>query len=554
MINSKGVTQLMNKVFRNLLAVGLLLIVAGGCSSDRKTPVEIGNELQILHIGNGAEPSDLDPHGNSGQTDSQIKRALFEGLVSRKADTLEVIPGVAESWEVSEDDLTYTFFLRENARWSNGDPVTAHDFVWTWQRGLNPALGNPYAYMFFIFKNAEAYYNGDLSDVSAVAIRALDNHTLQFELADPTPYVLELLSFKTMYPVHRATLEKFDAVNQLATPWTRPENFVGNGPFVIKEWVVNRVLSVKKNDYYWDKTSIKLNEIHFHAVQSLAAEERMFRAGQLHMTLDLPPEKIEGYRTENHPAHRNFVLYSTYYYALNTHRPPLDDVRIRKALAYAVDRQLLTERVTKGGEIPAYAFTPPNEYGYKPQARMPEDVALARQLLAEAGYPEGKGFPKLTVLYNTLEHHQTIAVVLQQMWKENLGIDVNLQNEDWKVWLASINLGNFDISRSGWGGDYVDPNTFLDVHLSGGGNNKSNWSNARYDELIRLAAQARDPQERFAYFQEAEAILVEEAPIIPLYTYKRNRLVHPAVKNWHSNILDDYFYRDVYLEADSGDQ
>lgn len=280
----------------------------------------------------------------------------------------------------------------------------------------------------------------------------------------------------------------------------------------------------------------------------------MFRAGQLHMTLDLPPEKIEGYRTANHPAHRSMPLYSTYYYALNTRRPPLDDVRVRKALAYAVDRKLLTERVTKGGETPAYAFTPPYEAGYKPQAKMPEDVALARQLLAEAGYPDGKGFPKLTVLYNTLEQHQTIAVVLQQMWKENLGIEVNLQNEDWKVWLASINLGNFDISRSGWGGDYVDPNTFLDVHLTGGGHNKSGWSNARYDELIRLAAQTHDQQQRFAYFQEAEAILVDEAPIIPLYTYRRNRLVHPAVKNWHDNILDDYFYRGVYLDADAGAQ
>src|SRR5690606_16662931 len=165
-----------------------------------------------------------------------------------------------------------------------------------------------------------------------------------------------------------------------------------------------------------------------------------------------------------------------------------------------------------------------------------------------------RSFPKLTVLYNTLEQHQTIAVVLQQMWKENLGIEVNLQNEDWKVWLASINLGNFDISRSGWGGDYVDPNTFLDVHLTGGGHNKSGWSNARYDELIRLAAQTHDQQQRFAYFQEAEAILVDEAPIIPLYTYRRNRLVHPAVKNWHDNILDDYFYRGVYLDADAGAQ
>lgn len=544
----------MKNVMKNLLILTLLAGLFSGCSGERKTPVEIGNEQQILHIGNGGEPADIDPHGNSGQPDSQIKRALFEGLVSLSSETLEVIPGVAESWDISEDGLTYTFSLRKNARWSNGDPVTAHDFVWTWQRGMAPSLGNPYAYMFFVFKNAEAYYNKELTDFSDVGIRALDDHTLQFELAGPTPYILELLAFKTMYPVHRPTLEKFNAAEQLATTWTRPENFVGNGPFVIKDWVVNRVLSVRKNDHYWDSDNIKLNEIHFHAVQSITAEERMFRAGQLHMTLFLPPEKVEVYRKENNPAFNSFPVYSTYYYAFNIQKPPLNDVRVRKALAYAVDRRLLTDRVMKGGEIPAYAFTPPNKLGYIPEAKMPEDVTLARQLLAEAGYPEGKGFPRVTILYNTLEHHQTIAVVLQQMWKEKLGIDVNLQNEDWKVWLASIRLGNFEISRSGWGGDYVDPNTFLDVHVTGGGQNKSNWSNARYDELIRLAAQTHNQEERFAYFQEAEAILVDEAPIIPLYTYTRNRLIHPAVKNWHNNILDDYFYRNVYLEADSGGQ
>jgi oligopeptide transport system substrate-binding protein len=544
----------MKKTFGNLIFLTLLLAIVAGCSSDRKTPVELGIEQQILHIGNGGEPSDIDPHGNSGQPDSQIKRALFEGLVSLTSDSLKVIPGVAESWSISEDGLTYTFSLRKNARWSNGDAVTAHDFVWTWKRGMAPNLGHPYAYMFFIFKNAEAYHNGELKDFSEVGIKALDDYTLQFELSGPTLYVLELLAFKTMYPVHRSTLEKFNAVEQLATAWTRPENFVGNGPFVIKDWVVNQVLSVKKNDHYWDSDNIKLNEIHFHAVQSINAEERMFRAGQLHMTMFLPPEKVDVYRKENHPAFNSFSLYSTYFYAFNTQKPPLNDVRVRKALAYAVDRNLLTERVMKGGEIPAYAFTPPNELGYIPKAKMPEDVALARELLAEAGYPGGKGFPRVTILYNTLEHHQTIAVVLQQMWKENLGIEVNLQNEDWKVWLASVNLGNFEISRSGWGGDYVDPNTFLDVHVTGGGNNKSKWSNVRYDELIHLASQTTDQEQRFAYFQEAEAILVEDVPIIPLYTYVRNRLIHPAVKNWHDNILDDYFYRNVYLEADSGEQ
>lgn len=540
------------KIFLHpLFAICVSLLLLQACSSDRKTPVELGIEQQILHIGNLGEPSDIDPHGNTGHPESQIQRALYEGLVSRKADTLETIPGVAESWEMSEDGLTYTFYLRKNARWSNGDPVTAHDFVWTWKRAITPKLGNHYGYTFYVFKNAEAYHSGELTDFSQVGIKALDDYTLQVELAGPVPYLLELLSFKTMYPVHPPTVEKFNGAEQLATPWTRPENFVGNGPFVLKDWVVNQVLSVKKNDYYWAKDDIKLNEIHFYATASETAEERMFRAGQLHITYELPGEKKEGYRNQNHPAFNAFPLYSTYYYAFNVKKPPLDDVRVRKALAYAIDRKLITERVLKGGQIPAYAFTPPNELGYVPEAKMPENIELARQLLAEAGYPEGKGFPNITILYNTLEQHQSIAVVIQQMWKQNLGIDVTLRNEDWKVWLANIKIGNFEISRSGWGGDYVDPNTFLDVHVTGGGQNKSQWSNARYDELIRLAAQTRDQAQRFAYFQEAEAIMVEEVPIVPLYTYVRSRLIHPSVKGWHSNILDDYFYRGVYLEADA---
>jgi oligopeptide transport system substrate-binding protein len=544
----------MKNLIKNLFVLALALGLVGGCSSDRKTPVEIGNEQQIMHLGNGGEPADVDPHTTSGLPENQIQRSLFEGLVSRTSESLEVIPGVAESWDISEDRLTFTFHIRKNARWSNGDTLNAHDFVWAWQRALNPGLGNQYAYMYYVMKNAEAYNKGEITDFSEVGIRALDDYRLQVELSGPTPYLLELLAFKTMYPVHRATVEKFGGVDRRATAWTRPENFVGNGPFVIKEWAPNQVLSVKKNPYYWDSDNIRLNEIHFYPIQSANTEERMFRAGQLHFINVLPVDKIEAYKTAGDPAYDEFPLFTTYYYHLNTTKAPLNDVRVRKALAYSIDRALITEKVMKGGQLPAFNFTPPNDLGYTPEAKMVFDVELARKLLAEAGYPDGKGFPEVTILYNTLEQHQTIAVVIQQMWKEALGIDVNMRNEDWKVYLDNVRTMNYDIARAGWGGDYVDPNTFLDVHVTDGGQNKTGWSNARYDELIRLAAQTADQNQRFAYFQEAEAILVEEAPIIPIYTYVRNRLVHPAIKNWHSNILDDYFYKHVYLEADSGEQ
>ena len=538
----------MKKIVDYWLICVLGLLAITGCSSDHKTRVEIGNEKQILHIGNGDEPADVDPHVTNGKPEGNLQYALFEGLVARDPKTLEVIPGVAESWQVSEDGKLYTFKIRGDARWSNGEPLTAEDFVWSWKRALMPALGNQYAYSLFVIKNAEAFYKGEVEDFSKVGVRALDSHTLQVELNSPTSYFLQLLDHHSMFPVHRETIEKFGAPAERGTDWTRPENFVGNGPFIIKEWSPNEVFTVEKNPEYWDVESIKLNEIHFYPVQQFTTEERMFRAGQLHITKEFPVEKIETYRRENPESIRTFPMFSTYFYLLNVNRPPLDDVRVRRALAYSIDRYSLTQNVAKGGELPAFNLTPPNTNGYTAEAKIPFDIELARQLLAEAGYPNGKGFPELTVIYNTAENHQKIAVALQYMWKQALNIDITLENQDWKVFLANQRTMNFQISRSGWGGDYYDPNTFLDMFVTGGGNNDTGWSNPRYDELIELAAQAKTQEERYQYFQEAEAILVDEVPIIPMYTYSRNRLVHPSIKNWYSNILERWSYKNVYLE------
>jgi oligopeptide transport system substrate-binding protein len=531
----------------------LFLAIFTGCSSDHLTRVEVGNEKQILHIGNGDEPADVDPHVTVGKPEGNLQYAIFEGLVARNPNTLEVVPGVAESWQVSDDLMLYTFKIRENARWSNGDPLTAEDFVWSWKRALMPALGNQYAYSLFVIKNAEAFYSGKIEDFAEVGVKALDPHTLQVELNSPTSYFLQLLDHHSMYPVHRETIEKFGAADERGTEWTRPENFVGNGPFTTKKWSPNEVFSVEKNPKYWDADSIKLSEIHFYPVQQFTTEERMFRAGQLHIINELPIQKIATYRRENSESLRSFPMFSTYFYLLNVTRPPLNDVRVRKALAYSIDRESLTENVTKGGEPPAYNLTPPNTNGYTAQAKMPFDIALARELLAQAGYPGGKGFPELTIIYNTTENHQKIAETLQYMWKQALNIDVTLQNQDWKVFLANQRTMNYQISRSGWGGDYYDPNTFLDMFVTDGGNNDTGWSNARYDELIELAARAKTQKERYQYFQEAEAILVDEVPIIPMYTYTRNRLIHPSVKNWHSNILERWSYKNVYLEPQASD-
>ncbi|WP_111640854.1 peptide ABC transporter substrate-binding protein [Marinimicrobium alkaliphilum] len=527
----------------------LVVLGLAACSDDQKTPVELGNEQQILHMGNGDEPSDVDPHTTTGIPERNIQVALFEGLVGKDPETLDIVPAAAESWEVSEDGLTYRFQLRENARWSNGDPLTAEDFVWSWRRALLPALGNQYAYSLYSVRNAEAFNRGELDDFSEVGVSALGERELKVELTRPVPYFLELLDHHSMYPVHRATIEAHGREDQRGSRWSRPENFVGNGPFVLKRWVPNQVVVVARNPGYWDAESVHLNEIHFHPVQQPSTEERMYRAGQLHITNTLPEELIPRYRGQDHPALRSFPFYATYYYEFNTQKPPLDDVRVRQALAYSLNREQITDQLLQGGQTPAFHMTPPGAAGYEAEARVPYDPGRARALLAEAGYPGGQNFPSLTLLYNTMESHQRIAVVIQQMWKRELGIDINLRNQDWRVFLASKRSGEHDIARAGWVGDYYDPNTFLDLFVADGGNNDTGWSHARYDELIARAANADDEQQRLNYFQEAEAILMEEVPIIPIYFYYRNHLVAPSVQGWHSNAMDHYSYKGVRLEA-----
>lgn len=529
----------------SLLVVVLAFVV--GCSSDRKTPVQLGNEQQILHVGNAAEIADVDPHITTGMPEYRVQIAIFEGLVAKNQKTLEIVPGVAESWEISQDAKVYTFHLRENARWSNGDELTAEDFVWSWKRALMPGLGNQYAYSLFIVKNAEAFHKGEITDFSQVGVQALDKHTLRVELVSVTPYFLQLLDHHSMYPVHRPTIEKFGAIDERGTHWSRPENFVGNGPFTLKSWVPNQVLTVAKSPTYWDADVVKLQEIHFYPIEQPTTEERMFRAGQLHITKEVPIEKRNLYSKEQPHLLRSAPYYATYFYRFNTTIAPLGDLRVRQALAYSIDREQITEKVTKGGQQPAYNLTPSSPV-YTPTAKLPYDPDKARKLLAEAGFPNGEGFPTLTIMYNTFEDHKKIALVIQQMWKRELNIDITLENQDWKVFLDNQRTMNYEISRASWVGDYYDPNTFLNMFVTNGGNNETGWSNKRYDELILLASNTTDPADRYRYFNEAEAILVEELPILPVYTYAINELVAPSVKEWYSNVMDFWSYKYVYLD------
>jgi oligopeptide transport system substrate-binding protein len=538
---------LMSRCLAFLVAGALLL---AGCSkhpsasaADKAVP------RKILNFGNGTEPQDIDPQVVTGVPENYIILALFEGLVSYDPHDLHPVPGVAKSWEISPDGLVYTFHLREDAKWSNGEPVTAQDFVQSYQRILTPALASEYAYMIFNYvTGAKDYYNGKLKDFSKVGIKAPDGHTLQITLLNPTPYLLKAMCHYAWFPVPISTIAKFGGLDRKGTNWTRPENFVGNGPFRLIQWRPNQKIVVERSPTYWDRTSVKLDEIDFYPVDSADTEERMFRTGQLDITSELPADKIPFYK-HDHPDLLHIEPYlGLYYYRCNVRQPPLDNVKVRRALALAIDRESLIKNVVKGDEQPAYAVSYPGVAGYFPQARLTGTLNDAQRLLAEAGYPGGHGFPPLHLIYNTSESHRVIAEAIQQMWKKNLNINVELRNEEWKVYLDAQTTGNYQLARAGWIADYVDSNSFLDLWETGNGNNQTNWSSHDYDRLLAASYAAKTDTKRYALYQKMDAILVEELPVIPIYYYTRVHLMNPKVKGYWSTLLDFHPWKFVDIE------
>lgn len=527
---------------------GLLLLVAG-CGK-RESLIEIGDRTQELRINNEGEPSGLDPATSIGTIEHNVMVALYEGLVMPDAKNLSLHPGAAESWDISADGLVYTFHLRKNGRWSNGDPLTAQDFVESYHRFLMPTLGAQYSYMLFPVTNAEAYNTGKITNFDEVGFKALDAHTLQIRLHSPTPYLLSMMIHDSWFPVPVKVIRKYGAIDDRTNPWTRPGNFVGNGPFALKEWRMNSHILVARSPTYWDAAHVRLNKIFFDPTEGLDTAERMFRSGQIHSDPEAPPSKIAFYRKYKPNLINVYPLLATYFYKINVTRPPLNDKRVRKALAMAIDRQAITDTIMRGGQQPAFFLTPPNTAGYTCKSPLLEDVAAARKLLAEAGYPDGKNFPTIELLFNTLASHKAIAEALQEMWKNNLNINVSLHNEEWKVYLDSMRRRDYFMGRAGWNGDYVDPSTFLDMFVTDGGNNETGWSNAEYDRLIKFAGTTGDQAARYEAYQKAEAILMDESPIIPLYFYTRPRLIRPSVKGWYPNVLDQYDFKGIYLVPD----
>lgn len=524
---------LSSRVFcRGISVVLIATWVVAGMSACTKRSSSVAN---VINIGNGAEPKDLDPHIVTGVPEHNILFNIFEPLVGKDPKTLDPIPGVAGNWTISKDGKTYTFKLRPDAKWSNGDPVTAQDFVYSWTRLLTPQIASEYAQNGYYIVNGKEFNTGKLKDASQLGVKALDDHTLEVKLVNPTPFFLSLLYHHSLYPVHKATIEKYGA------RWTRPENFVGNGAFTLDKWEMNKVITLKQNPHYWDKAGISIIQANYYPVEKLDTEEKMFRSGELHVTNEIPLEKIPTWQKDKSGAYQQHPYLGSYFYWVNVTKPPLDNKLVRKALALGFSRKNIAEFVTRGGQLPGTMFTPPGTGGFQPKSQMPADegrIAEARALLKQAGYPDGKGLPTIEILYNTSDAHKKIAEALQQMWKKNLGIDVKLFNQEWKVYLDALHSHNYQLARSGWIGDYNDPNTFLDMLVTGSQLNNAGYSNKKYDDLIAAAAKEQNKQRRLAIFQQAEDILLDDLPVIPIYIYTRVYLKSPTVQGWTPNIED----------------
>jgi oligopeptide transport system substrate-binding protein len=527
-----------------VLAAGLGLFGASACSrQEPPAAAAAGGAPKILFYGNGAEPQDLDPQTVTGVPENKLINAFFEGLVSYGPEDQDTVGGVAERWDISPDGQTYTFHLRATAKWSNGDPVTAQDFVRSYQRILTPALGAEYAYKFYAVVGAEDYQRGVLTDFGQVGLKALDARTLEVRLKHRVPYLIEAMKHYAWFPVHIASVEKHGGLSARGKAWTREENLVGNGPFVLKGWRPNQMIVAERSPTYWDRDAVKLDAIHFFPTENLETEERMFRTGQLHKTYELPASKIDVYQRDFPDSFRSDTYYGSYFFRFNVTRKPLNDVRVRRALSLAIDRESLARNVVRGGMQPGYGLTPPTAK-FTARAKLTGGIAEARRLLAEAGYPEGRGFPRIELLYNTHENHRRVCEALQEMWRQNLGIEVGLLNQEWKVYIRSMDQLDYDMARGGWIGDYNDPNTFYDTFVTGGGNNRTGWSSARYDQLLRDTGHAADEAARMELYQQMEEIIVDELPLMPVYFYRKIYALSPKVL-WPANPLDNQNWKFV---------
>lgn len=489
----------------------------------------------VYHRGNTADPETLDQHKTSTVYEAHILRDLYEGLVIYDAKA-RVVPGVAESWQVSEDGKTYTFALRADARWSNGDPVTAGDFVFSLRRIMAPETGAKYANILYPIANAERINSGELTPED-LGVRALDERTLAFTLEAPTPYFLELLTHQTGLPLHRASVERHGA------DFVRPENMVTNGAYALAETLPNAHVKLVKNPHFHAADSVAIDTVYFYPTEDRSAALRRFQAGELHSNNDVPVEQVAWMRENLGDRFRVAPYLGTYYYAVKSDKAPLSDVRLRRALSMAIDREFIAEEIWGGTMVPGYSFVPPGigNYGdpayadYKDLSMIDrEDKAIA--LIEDAGF--GPDNPlTIEIRYNTSENHKNTALAIADMWQP-LGVEVTLLNTDTATHFAHLrDKGDFDIARAGWIGDYSDPQNFLFmVESDNDGFNYANYDNPDYDALMDKAAAETDMDKRASLLRQAEEIFMRDLPFIPLMYYGSVSLVSDKLQGWEDNI------------------
>ena len=503
-------------------------------------------DKQVLRRANGSEPQSLDPHKSEGVPSANIQRDLYEGLISENAQG-DLVPAVAERWQQSKDGKTYTFYLRKSARWSNGEPVTAHDFVYSWQRIVTPATGSYYSQTLAPILNAEDIIQG-IKQPSALAVRAIDDFTLEVRLKGPTPYFLGLLTHSSMYPVHKASLEKY------GDKFSQPDKLVGNGAYKLEEWQVHSHILLSRNKFYWDDNNTRIEQVYFYPIENQNSELNRYRAGEIDITEGLPITQLKWVR-ENLNNELHIIPYlGTYYYGFNLTKSPFkENPYLRQALSMVIDREIITDKILKTGDIPAYSWVPPNVMNYESIYYEWKDwpiekrIKEAKILFSKAGY--GPDNPlEIEIRYNTNENHKKIAIVIASMWKRHLGVKTTLYNEEWKVFLANRKGKKVtQVFRAGWIADYNDAYSFAELLHSQHGINDGGYNNSEYDRNLELSATEANVERRKQYLQNAEQLMLKDYAIIPIYHYTSKHMVKPYVGGYVDNTMDHHYSKHLYI-------
>lgn len=534
---------------KNLVAAGILTaLIAGNAAMAADVPAGVQlAEKQTLVRNNGAEVQSLDPHKIEGVPESNVNRDLFEGLLVTDVDG-HPAPGVAEKWE-NKDFKVWTFHLRKDAKWSDGTPVTAEDFVYSWQRLANPNTASPYAsyLQYGHIANIDDIIAGKKS-VTDLGVKAIDANTFEVTLSEPVPYFYKLLVHPSVSPVPKSAVEKF------GEKWTQPANIVTNGAYKLKDWVVNERMVLERNPQYWDNAKTVINQVTYLPISSEVTDVNRYRSGEIDMTYNNMPIELFQKLKKEIPKEVHVDPYlCTYYYEINNQKAPFTDVRVRTALKLALDRDIIVNKVKNQGDLPAYSYTPPYTDGMKlvepewfkwSQEKRNEE---AKKLLAEAGYTADKPLT-FNLLYNTSDLHKKLAIAVASIWKKNLGVNVKLENQEWKTFLDTRHQGTFDVARAGWCADYNEPTSFLNTMLSDSSNNTAHYKSPAFDKIIAETLKVSDDAQRAELYAKSEEQLDKDSAIVPVYYYVNARLVKPWVGGYTGkDPLDNISVKNLYI-------